>query len=152
MDYIVNLYELDLDNVECLSGLKIVRSLSPNSDRVLEFIKNNFSEGWVSEAKSAVYKTNPTCMIAIDDGEIVGFACYDATAKGFFGPTGVNETYRGKKVGRDLLLKTLQAMKYDGYGYAIIGWAGEHAIKFYEKNANAKPLYNKHSVYDRLAK
>lgn len=152
MDYLVNLYELELDNINYESGMRITRVLSPNSDKVVAFINDNFNSNWASEAKSSLYKTNPTCFIALDGADIVGFACYDATAKGFFGPTGVKVEYRNKKIGRDLLLKTLSSMKEDGYGYAIIGWSSDRAAKFYEKNACAKPINNTRSVYDRLAK
>lgn len=150
MDYIVNLYEIDFE--VCDSNYKVVRALSPNSDKIIEFIKENFNEGWASEAKAALYQNNPTCFIAVDNSEIIGFACYDATAKGFFGPTGVKESYRGKGVGKALFMETLKAMKNDGYGYTIIGWANDRAVKFYQKNANAMPLNNTKSVYDRLIK
>lgn len=150
MDYIVNLYEIDFE--DCDSKYKVVRALSPNSDKIIEFIKENFNDGWASEVKAALYKNNPTCFIAIDNAEIIGFACYDATAKGFFGPTGVKESYRGNGVGKTLFMETLKAMKNDGYGYSIIGWANDRAVKFYQKNANAMPLNNTKSVYDRLIK
>lgn len=155
MDFIVNLYDLNFDNLSDICSnpkVRIVRALSPNSDMVVEYIKKHFNDNWASEAKSALYKTTSTCFIAIDKSEIVGFACYDATCKGFFGPTGVTESYRGQRIGKALLLYTLRAMKEDGYAYAIIGWAGDKAISFYEKNAKAVSLNNVRSVYDRLVK
>ena len=66
---------------------------------------------------------------------MVGFACYEATAKDFFGPTGVNPDYRGKGIGKALLLAALHAMRAEGYAYAIIGSAGPTA--FYEKEVGA---------------
>ena len=33
-------------------------------------------------------------------GELIGFACYDTTKRGFFGPTGVSEVVRAE-AGRD---------------------------------------------------
>ena len=153
MDYIVNLYDLDLEDLSKVCSnpeVRIVRSLSPNSDQVVEFIKKHFNDNWASEAKSALYKTNSTCFIAILNGEVIGFACYDATCKGFFGPTGVNEKYRGQRIGKALLLHTLRAMKEEGYAYTIIGSAGDDAITFYETNAKAVALNNVRSVYDRM--
>ena len=39
--------------------------------------------------------------------ELIGFACYEATARNFFGPMAVLESERKKGVGRALLLKAL---------------------------------------------
>ena len=62
-----------------------------------------------------------SCFVAVQNQQIIGFACYDATALGFFGPTGVIEESRGKGVGKALLLACMLDMKLKGYGYAIIG-------------------------------
>lgn len=71
------------------------------------------------------------CHIATVDGELRAFACWDATARGFFGPEGVAETSRGMGVGGALLLQCLHAMRAHGYAYAVIGGVGPKA--FYEK-------------------
>ena len=68
---------------------------------------------------------------------MLGFACHDTTAPGFFGPTGTAETARGRGIGAALLASTLQAMRMDGYAYAIIGGVGEHVRGFYEKTVGA---------------
>ena len=68
------------------------------------------------------------------------FACFDSSAKGFFGPIGVLSEYRGKRVGQSLLLKTLYAMKEYGYGYAIIGWVSDAEL-FYRKTVGAECLF-----------
>lgn len=69
------------------------------------------------------------------EDKLVGFACYDATCKGFFGPTGVDDVCRGKGVGTALLLACLHDMRAQGYGYAVIGGAGP--VAFYEKTVGA---------------
>ena len=66
---------------------------------------------------------------------VLGFACYDATAKDFFGPTGVMESQRGKGIGAALLIACMQAMAAEGYAYAVIGGAGP--VAFYEKVVGA---------------
>ena len=66
---------------------------------------------------------------------IVGFACYDVASKGIFGPVGVREDYRGKGIGKTLLLTSLLAMKKEGYAYAIIGDAS--SIEYYYKSVGA---------------
>ncbi|WP_162140163.1 GNAT family N-acetyltransferase [Haploplasma axanthum] len=153
-DLVVNLYEreylkdskIELKNKE----LKIKRLLSPNADKLVEFVEENFSIGWASEVKAGIYKSNPSCFVAIDNGEIVGFACYDATAKGYFGPTGVNPKYRGLNIGQVLLLTTLDAMRSDGYGYAIIGGVSDRVVGFYSKYCNVIKLDAKPDLYSRL--
>lgn len=150
-DMLVNLYNLPNEytfiNEQCI---KIIRVLPPDIHLVKEFISKNFSLAWSSEASVSLYKTNPTCFIAHKDQEIIGFACYDATAKGFFGPIGVAEKYRSYGVGKALLMKTLLAMREDGYAYAIIGGASG-AKAFYEKTCDAMEIPNSDlSVYQRM--
>ena len=48
-------------------------------------------------------------FIATEEGKIIGFACYDASAKGFFDPIGVLPETRKKNVGTALLLHTFEA-------------------------------------------
>ena len=74
-------------------------------------------------------------FVAVRNGKPIGYACFDATAKGFFGPTGVLEEYRGKGIGKALLVRTLQAMYEAGYAYAVIGSVGPKG--FYIKNCGA---------------
>ena len=41
-------------------------------------------------------------------------------------------------------------MRENGYGYAIIGWAGEDAIPFYQRTVNAQLIQNgnpENSIY-----
>lgn len=54
------------------------------------------------------------CFVATENGKITGFACYDSSAMGFFGPIGVEPTRRGEKIGQALLVRTLSAMKEYG--------------------------------------
>lgn len=94
----------------------------------------------------------PKCFIAVEDKKVIGFACYDSSAKGFFGPIGVHPDYRGKNVGQSLLLKTLYAMKEYGYGYAVIGWVGD-AEMFYRKTVDAEFIKGgnpENSVYSNM--
>ena len=75
------------------------------------------------------------CWIATRGIEIVGYACYDAPAPDFFGPTRVLDSEQGHGVGTALLLRCLTAMREYGYGYAIIGSVGP--VEFYQKTCNA---------------
>lgn len=92
------------------------------------------------------------CYIATKNGELLGFACFDVTAKGFFGPIGVLETQRGNNIGSTLLIKTLESMKECGYGYGIIAWVSD-AAEFYKKTVNAKYIEGgepENSIYSNL--
>lgn len=92
------------------------------------------------------------CFIATENGKILGFACFDSSAKGFFGPIGVEPGHRGKNIGQALLLRTLNAMREYGYAYAIIGWVSD-AEMFYRKTVGAEYIKGgnpENSVYSNL--
>lgn len=152
MDLLVNLYSRKLDvlaarvaDVEATIRL----ALPPELHIVQNWVRQHFSEYWVSELTVAMAHQPPGCLVAILDGELVGFACYDATARGFFGPTGVIESQRGKGVGAALLYHTLNAMKRQGYAYAVIGGVGP--VEFYANAVGATPIEaDKEDVYQGL--
>jgi GNAT superfamily N-acetyltransferase len=137
-DLLVKLYDLqDTDAVlkqMAASGIEIRRAKSPEKNIIIEWVRRHFA-GWVSECDVSFTNHPISCYIAVEDDKMLGFACYDTTCKNFFGPTGVGETQRGKGVGKGLLLACLEAMKADGYGYAIIGGAGP--VDFYQKSVGA---------------
>jgi predicted N-acetyltransferase YhbS len=152
MDCLVNLYSRRMtalgkrvEDVE--AAIRI--ALPPELHIIQRWVRENFSEYWVSEVTVAMSHQPPGCLIAVADGNLVGFACYDATARGFFGPTGVAESQRGKGIGLALLFHTLQAMKAQGYAYAIIGAVGPH--EFYANAVGAVPIEaDREDVYQDL--
>lgn len=153
MDLLVKLYEVepdhDLDSRLKESGVVIRRALAPEFETVRNWIAKRFSAGWVSEAQVAFLRDPNACLIAVKEGKLLGFACYDAVALGFFGPTGVDEAARGLGIGKALLLRTLLAMRDRGYGYAAIGWAGP--VDFYARAVGAVPIPGSEgSVYTGL--
>ena len=131
-------------------GIKIIRPLSPGFYKVSAFIRDNFSEGWESEVSAAYYNKPVSVFVAADnEKKIVGFACYDATALGFFGPIGVSESARGFGVGVALVRRCMADMWEKGYGYAVIGGAGP--VNFYAKAVRAIEIPDdKPSVYSRM--
>ncbi|RMG86422.1 MAG: GNAT family N-acetyltransferase [Chloroflexi bacterium] len=139
MDMLVKLYTLPpLEPVlahQREQGILVRRTLAPEKHHVLSWIKSHFDDNWVSETDAAFARLPVTCFIATLNNEMLGFACYDATAKGFFGPTGVGEAARGRGTGKALLLACLHDMRAQGYGYAIIGGVGP--VAFYEKAVGA---------------
>jgi GNAT superfamily N-acetyltransferase len=120
-------------------GITIRRGLPPEKHFVLDWIGRHFSRYWVSETDVAFSRQPVSVWLALaGDGDLCGFACYDTTARGFFGPTGVCETMRGRGTGRALLLACLHAMHDVGYGYAIIGAAGP--VDYYRKTVGAQVI------------
>ncbi|MQK95198.1 N-acetyltransferase, partial [Escherichia coli] len=99
-----------------------------------------FSAGWRSEVAVALRQRPPRGLIAVQEGDLLGFACYDAAALGLFGPMAVAEPHRGRGIGRLLLQLTLDQMRTAGYAYAVIGWVSSEA--FYAKNVGAIPIPN----------
>ena len=148
-DMIVSLY--NLPNVKINSDVKVSKAFVSDLDKILEFVYNEVPEhqGWKKEIQYSIMQSPIKLVVATKDGELLGFACYDSSAKGFLGPIGVKNSERGKGIGTALLVKTLEYMKSDGYAYAIIGWVSS-AIGFYEKTVGAKLIENatpNNSVY-----
>ncbi|HLK61133.1 MAG TPA: GNAT family N-acetyltransferase [Chthonomonadaceae bacterium] len=99
------------------------------------FIEKHFSTGWADEVMPCYARQPISLYIALREGKVIGFAAYEATMRGFFGPTGVAEAERGKDIGKALLLACLWGMREAGYAYGIIGGAGP--TTFYEKSCDA---------------
>ena len=116
-------------------GITIQRAIAPDKFRIVEWVRNFNGNYAAGECDSSMSKTPATCYIAVRGKQILGFACYDATALSFFGPTMVMEAERGKGIGKALLLKCLYAMRDEGYVYGIIGGVGP--AEFYEKTVGA---------------
>ncbi len=117
------------------SGIEVRRARSREEEALVDWVGKSFSQGWASECRVAMTRIPPACFVALKQGQLLGFACFEATNRGFFGPMGVQETHRGKGVGRALLLCALRAMAESGYEYAIIGEVGP--VAFYERVVNA---------------
>lgn len=153
-DLLVKLYDLEIENIQkeyYEKEYKIVRALSPDKEKVIDFIKNEFNPNWASECERSFSNDKITCFIAVKEKKVIGFACYDATAKGFFGPTGVKESERKKGYGKKLLLSCLKDMWDNEYGYAIIGWTTKNAMDFYINNVSAMVIENSSpGIYKRM--
>ncbi|AJC81911.1 GCN5-related N-acetyltransferase protein (plasmid) [Rhizobium etli bv. phaseoli str. IE4803] len=137
-DLLVSLYSAKLaelkqraDNV----GVAIRPALPPELHLVVNWVRERFSENWASEVSVAFSRQPVACLIAVEGRELLGFACYDTTARGFFGPTGVDPQARGKGIGLALFSACLQTMRALGHAYAFIGDAGP--VEFYARTAGA---------------
>ncbi len=154
-DMLVKLYDLP-EQVDLLKDLgsnqiQIKRALAPEKHIILDWVENNFSKGWRSECDAAFSNKPISCFVVFKEGKIIGFACYDATAKGFFGPLGVSQEFKKSGIGKALLLEALWAMRHAGYAYAIIGWVSSE--KFFSKSVNAVLIEDSESgVHKNLLK
>ena len=133
-DLLVNL--LKLPPVEALDAKVLIRRAQPfELSIVRQFIQQNFSATWADEASVGFANKPISVFIAAIDQKLVGFAAYECTRRGFFGPTGVVDSARGLGIGKALLLSSLTALRELGYVYAIIGAAGP--VRFYQKTVGA---------------
>lgn len=139
IDMLVRLYDLPASDSLYRSvedaGYVLRRARAFEKHTVAAFAQEHFSPKWVSEVEVALSRQPVACFIATRDRKVVGFACYDTTLRGFFGPTGVAESARGSGLGKALLFKSLEALRELGYAYAIIGGVGPR--EFYAKACGA---------------
>lgn len=137
-DMLVNLYGSECRAlVEKANGhsATIRPALPPEMHLVVEWVREHFSDNWASEVSVAFSRQPIACLIAVENGKLLGFACYDTTARGFFGPTGVAQEARGRGIGLSLFSDCLQTMKTLGHAYAFIGDAGP--VDFYKSAVGA---------------
>ena len=109
------------------------RASGANRNRVLEFVANEFGAAWHFECDNA----GERLFFIEHNGVIAGFAAYDANNRGlgFFGPTGVAESMRGRGFGTLLLRASLAALRAHGYSRVVIPWTD--AVGFYERACDA---------------
>ena len=132
-DMLVKLYNLPSQeawiNQVNRQGITIRKPIGPEKYAVIAWVQEHFGLGWAAESECAYFRDPRSIYIAVrksSDNQpiILGFACYDATTKGFFGPIGVHNQERANGVGAALLMACMNDMKREGYGYCVIGDAG----------------------------
>lgn len=154
VDMLVNLLEIEdyhahVDRLK-EEGIEIFRAIAPDKFRIVDWVKEHTGREAAGECDVCFANHPVSCFIAAEGNKIIGYACYNATAPDFFGPTEVLEEYQGKGIGKALLLRALHALKDEGYQYAIIGGVGP--IPFYEKCVGAVVIESskKHNVYEHF--
>lgn len=142
MDMLVKLYELPGQEVFAplkaglaAEGIAVRRALAPEKHLLVSWVGANYNPHWASEVEKAFCNSPVSGFVAVQNNTILGFCCYEATAKAFFGPTGVVENMQGKGLGKLLLLEGLWGLQALGYAYGIIGGVGP--VEFYQKVVGA---------------
>ena len=142
MDLLVKLYDLDADastSPTQESGIVIRRAMAYEKSRVTNWVTSHFGEKWGDECAISFSRQPIACHIALKGNDIIGFSCFESTFKNYFGPMGIHKDYRGRDIGKTLLLNSLLDLRALGYSYAIIGGCtGVEA--FYHKTVNAIPI------------
>lgn len=123
-----------LENLKS-QGIQIRRALAPDKLRIVPWVQQHSGISAAGECDVCFARVPVSCFIATRGAQIIGYACYNATAPNFFGPTRVLDAEQGRGIGRALLLRSLAAMRDEGYIYAIIGGVGPQ--EFYIKCVGA---------------
>jgi GNAT superfamily N-acetyltransferase len=137
-DMLAKLYDLEkwyAPSDLVIPDVTIRKPIGPEKHVVIKWVRSKFFEIWSSEVDVALSNEPKTCFIAVREKKTIGFAAYDATARGFFGPMGVDGSHRGGGIGKALLISSLLDMRNHGYGYAVIGGVGP--AEFYRKTVGA---------------
>lgn len=138
-DMLVNLLRLpELPPVRTqmeAQGIQLRRALPPDKFRVVDWVREHSGISAAGECDVCFAHAPVSCFIATRGARIIGYACYNATAPDFFGPTRVLEEEQGRGIGRALLLAGLWGLREQGYVYAVIGGVGP--VAFYEKCVGA---------------
>lgn len=134
-DMLVNLLALPPAEPLRNEGTTIRRAQPFEITPVRQFIEENFSISWADEISVGFANKPVTVFIATRKGLVIGFAGYECTRRGFFGPTGVASKERGRGIGKALLMASLWGLRELGYVYAIIGAAGP--VNFYQEAVGA---------------
>ena len=124
-DMLIKLFELEspgsFEADQKALGVELRKPIGPEKHAIIAWVFDQFGDAWASEVDVALSNQPRTCFVAVKDTRIIGFACYDATALGFFGPIGVAKSHRKNGTGRALLTACLLDMKNKGYAYAVVG-------------------------------
>ena len=105
--------------------ITVRRAMAYERGIIIQWVDRQFGARWADECQLAFSRHPIGCQIAVSDSEICGFCCTDSAFRGFLGPIGMHDAFRGRGVGRLLLLTALDAMRHQGYAYAVIGDVGE---------------------------
>ncbi len=139
-DMLVRLHRLSSADVAVQrardAGVIVRRPEFADADNQDRLVDREFEPSWRGGVRRALTQRSVKALVAATDDELIGFAVWDLAYRGYFGPIGVAETWRGRGIGAALLLSSLQAMREQGYAYVTIGKVGP--AEFYERVCGAE--------------
>lgn len=103
-------------------SIVIRRAEHDDEEKVLEWIKSEFSVFWAWETAASFKYEKPKVWIAEKGDKVIGFSVYGALEPNWFGPIGVSSEVRSKGIGSVLLFNCLRSMREEGQRYAVIPW------------------------------
>ena len=59
------------------------RAFAGDKETILRFGQEHFQRNWIYETECSLVQDVSKCFIATENGEVIGFACFDSSAKGF---------------------------------------------------------------------
>jgi mycothiol synthase len=134
------LFDTDAARVEAglrAHGIELRRATPEDRPRVREWMAKEFPGGWEAEADVTFTLSPIPLWLAFRGEAIVGFVAYDEDLfAGGFGPTGVEESLRGRGIGVALLYRSLAEMQAIGYTECEVGWIGP--ARFYSRAVEAR--------------
>jgi GNAT superfamily N-acetyltransferase len=127
----------------------VIRPTHADAERVLAFVEREFGRVWRFEAAKAFEREPRPAFITVDANVVTGFAVHDVNNRGlgFFGPTGVMKSMRGRGAGCRLLLASLADLRSRGFERVVIPWTD--ALAFYEKCCGATAAHRFVSMQKR---
>ena len=137
-DLLVNLLklpELSASTSKLERGTTIRRAQPFEITQTMSFVQTQFSQAWADEISVGFANKPITVFLATEKQAIVGFASYECTRRGFFGPMGVAQEVQNRGIGKALLLACLWGLRDMGYVYGVIGGAGP--VDFYQNAVGA---------------
>src|ERR1044072_6757396 len=100
-DLLVNL--LKLPTSENASQEFVVRRAQPFEISVVRrFVGENFSANWADEILVGFARQPVSVFVATKERQLIGFAAYECTRRGLFGPMGVVDEGRNNGGGKTL--------------------------------------------------
>ncbi len=110
----------------------VIESVTPETVLpFLAFMRTYFPGDWNIAARAQLKKgLLGDILIARLDGEIVGYCQWDGE---HFGPFGVREGLRGKRIGAKLFLEAVRRIKAADGRTVWFNWADPDAARFYER-------------------
>lgn len=135
-------------------GIQIIPFSRMYTLPLLRFLKENFPGGWVRNARETLEKGKgeERIWLALDqDCKIIGY-CQRAIddLEGHFGPFGIFENMRGRKIGSVLFYEMLMDMYKRGIFHVWLAWTDHDAQRFYER-AGMKVM-KRHAVMKKFMK